>query len=550
VTDIKLRSLEFFSNGVRKLRSIKLEFAERFTIIAGHNGIGKSTILGLITVASGLPKKNSYFDKPFSFDINQIIHFDSNELEARKLSSPWPKATYTNLSTDKEHWKNIRLSKRPDRLRSVSSTAPDSPDTDLSAQDGKVPLPTIYLGLLRMLPIGETFEEHVQSESESSLDKVDKTCIIKFINEVIPGSIDEESENFTSLSIKYTNKKTKHPPYTHSSQSISLGQDSLSAIATAIASFNKLKTEMAKDYPGGLLVIDEVDAGFHPHAQESLVKALCSKARELSLQIIATTHSSRMIELIHPDSNSKKSKQRNAQYLDKIIYLANTGNPKPVDWSLDYILADMSLSSLPSRQVAKKTITKVYLEDQEATCFLKGILSMGTKYKTLDDKKLELCPLGIGGSNLINLPKHDKYFENVILLVDADTKVPNDCKNGLKLPSPRKKDGMSPENIIHTYITELIENGSEQYPDTYKALQEKGISSDRLTVDLLTGHSSTDAEGRKKWFNSKYKKIKEYDIFIYWAKDHPEEMRNFLNSLKEKVKMLFRQTADTKSHEK
>jgi len=47
-TKVQVKSLMFGSPPFRKLGNINIEFADRLTLIAGHNGIGKSTILGLI----------------------------------------------------------------------------------------------------------------------------------------------------------------------------------------------------------------------------------------------------------------------------------------------------------------------------------------------------------------------------------------------------------------------------------------------------------------------------------------------------------------------
>lgn len=143
---IKLKSLEIFSNGVRRLKDIKLEFAERLTIIAGHNGVGKSTILGLVASASGLTsakiektkieKKN--FDAADSYDINKIIHFDPAEIDNNSLGSPWPRLVYvvekseSGGGSEQEHWKFLRLTKRSGykRLRSVPTTEKESPTQD------------------------------------------------------------------------------------------------------------------------------------------------------------------------------------------------------------------------------------------------------------------------------------------------------------------------------------------------------------------------------------------------------------------------------------
>lgn len=62
----------------RKLRNIKLELGDRLTVIAGHNGIGKSTILGLIANGSEFKGRKSYFDKIYQSQFQEIFHLDIN----------------------------------------------------------------------------------------------------------------------------------------------------------------------------------------------------------------------------------------------------------------------------------------------------------------------------------------------------------------------------------------------------------------------------------------------------------------------------------------
>ncbi len=45
---ITVKSISFDDTSFRKLANITIEFAPRITVIAGHNGIGKSTILALL----------------------------------------------------------------------------------------------------------------------------------------------------------------------------------------------------------------------------------------------------------------------------------------------------------------------------------------------------------------------------------------------------------------------------------------------------------------------------------------------------------------------
>src|SRR5690606_8465917 len=134
-------------------------------------------------------------------------------------------------------------------------------DDDVVGPDAKIPLPTIYLGIRRLAPIGEAGEKEVQSR-DLDMPEEDVKVMLEFVSSVILGA--NVTSNVTLQSIKGSGKRTAQPGYSlHNALAVSLGQDSLGSIATALASFNRLKREMGDNYPGGLLVVDELDAGFH-----------------------------------------------------------------------------------------------------------------------------------------------------------------------------------------------------------------------------------------------------------------------------------------------
>ena len=83
----------------------------------------------------------------------------------------------------------------------------------------------------------------------------------------------------------------------YSSITNSAGQDNIGQIIMAIMSFRKLKKEY-KGYKGGLLLIDEIEATLHPIAQIKLLDFLYRACKELNLQVVFTTHSVALLEVL------------------------------------------------------------------------------------------------------------------------------------------------------------------------------------------------------------------------------------------------------------
>jgi hypothetical protein len=79
--------------------------ADRVTLIAGHNGIGKSTILGLIANGSGVRGEGfqSYLNRAFEANIHEIVHLDhKREFEDYKSNPDLFPLTYLDYDLDEE----------------------------------------------------------------------------------------------------------------------------------------------------------------------------------------------------------------------------------------------------------------------------------------------------------------------------------------------------------------------------------------------------------------------------------------------------------------
>lgn len=545
-----LRRLRIEKPPFRKLKNIAIEFAPRITLIAGHNGIGKSTILALVANGSGLTESEfvTYSGRPFTGLLNEIIHidFESEFLvhqTAKTLSNPIidydingsefsKRCALTKRTVKNRDGKTTRL-----EARVVPRNIKDSPHEDQKSGvtigvAAKVPIPTIYLGMTRMIPIGESDPELIENSADTAIDQSDADFIEKFIQDIIRVGPKEKAANstITTQAIKGTTKTSKHPKYPHSPKSVSLGQDSLSSIATAFASFRKLDREWP-DYPGGLLVIDELDAGLHPHAQQSLMEGIKNAAKILRVQVIATTHSLCMIETIHPENNIILGA---GARMDSVIYIMDSVAPRVTkDLSFDQIQNDMTLTAPKpiAKPVKIDNTLKIYLEDAEANFILGNLLTRKIKLQInkATGKTLKAIPISVGCNNLQGLQKFDNHFKKVLIVVDADSAVTDGLKNVVKLPGGADStgNGFSPERTIYEFILELIKD-TENFPETRRLLQEQNITRNQLSVHLMKGETNIkDRVSSKKWMKSHLSRISDWDLVGHWLREHPEKVTKF-----------------------
>ena len=65
------------------------------------------------------------------------------------------------------------------------------------------------------------------------------------------------------------------------------------------------------------------------------------------------------------------------------------------------------------------------------------------------------------------------------------------------------------------------------------------ITTDRLKEDFLSDETNiNDRDSAKKWFQKVNKKLEEYKLFKYWAKDNKDKVNQFLAELEQKLKNL------------
>jgi len=276
----KLTHIEFNDIGMRGVKNFTIDFKYPITGIAGANGIGKTTILQVAACLfhntdkgfhpyrfSNAKKQNPYYqfrdffviskgeDKGFGAEIN--------------FKYQKPKQTRTEFSVKKNaRW--TKYERRPKRY-------------------------VDFLGISRVLPAHEfatfrnTFSGHYTVLTSKPLNDSEKLAVGRVTGKSLT-DITEDScssiQNF-KLSRIEDNKGLKY-----SSFNMGAGEEVAIALISRISSLPS----------GSLVLIEEIELGLHPRAQKELIQTLMKIVLDNRLQLIFTTHSPFIFDVLPPDA--------------------------------------------------------------------------------------------------------------------------------------------------------------------------------------------------------------------------------------------------------
>lgn len=415
ITKIKSINIERF----RGLSGVSIELANRITIVCGKNGTSKSTILGIIaqvfsfkTDYSTTPPEDlkfktltdvnfesvfsehfrfSQFDKPGSMDIKFVVYDGASD------------TTQSNLQLkvyDLKDRKNVRPVVRGNKVEGIDNTSRN------------VTHPLIYLSLSRLQPIATRSKYSIRSEQYI----IDNADYFKSMNNQVLLKTNSTNITATSGSVKSVVGHTEQ----YDQDSVSVGEDNVGQILQAILSFKKLKEEY-NNYHGGILLIDEADAGLFPAAQIEFLHLLSKVTRELNLQVIMTSHSPTMIEEVY-----NLSRKSSADY--KTIYLTNSYGSIQVkpDLSWPQIYADLNVTTVKVDDSYFPSVN-VYFEDVQGYDMFKALVTKATLTKILHPLK----DINISCSDLISLVKRKipEFNTKSLIVLDADVKSDKNYKS-------------------------------------------------------------------------------------------------------------------------
>lgn len=538
VVELVIDKFRSFSPGA------KLFVGEKITLIAGQNGTSKSTLLGMLSQPLGFP------NRPKGDSQYTTAYHDIDLLSLKTISGDYFKAEYSEIFRMSERFDSPqshkytvkvvgntiisssrvvegglvvtsegRKDQKKNHLRFVTNSDSRKPG------EGNFPHPVIYLGLERLRPLAKC-EKIITTQSP--LENVDKEYWEKSYKRILytppmdciaPEKIDTGNAKGVYQSVITD---------TYDSVGASAGQDNVGQVLTAIISFRALKRQLGPKYQGGLLLIDELDASLHPTSQEMLFQILFEACNDLSLQVIATTHS---LVLVKHAANFKPP-------CSKLVYLQKRAGRINIIDDVDFEFVERDIANIRNKKLKSlnPTPTTVLFEDNLASNFFRQITcNIFNKYIKIHTTPKNNSVTALPNNVLQTLAKSRiPEFKKIIYVLDPDSKRMASSVRGPILALPG--DGAI-ERILFKFLAELPDNDIAWGTDLDCEQQECFSGFNHLNCG-----DAAQIDDLKKWFRmcqrGKYFGPNEKNVCKLWVKHNIPAAKEFCFSFLNKLKLV------------
>lgn len=521
----------------RALNGLEIEFGDYITVVCGKNGTSKSSILG---IAAQIFSFETDYIKNEALSFRQIMGglFKSQYSEHFRISEKFDPVGSMKVRielhdgySDQDATAKLELMKRGRLPRPVvrnNSTAGEGGNSSRNFTH-----PVIFLSLKRLYPIADrNYKVKVMPYLNSH-----KQDFIGLTNELLnrQASMATGTVGTISSAVAYGDN--------YDQESVSAGEDNAGQIILALMSFRKLKEEYP-DYKGGLLLIDEADAGLFPTAQVNLLKILGRECRGLNLQVVMTSHSPTLIEYAYQQSQGNRGRY-------KTIYLSDTfgGVQNKENWSWARISADINTQTVAAGEADRLPKVNVYFEDKEAADLFAVLMNRQPIKKFMTP----LPEVTLGCSNYLQLIDKGvpEFSEKSIVCLDSDAaekvREKKNPKTVVLLPGSLPPDQLIFEFLYNLPAEHEFWKNDLQYArpnftqSAAEVMQEFAIYDESVNVQTHVAAyqgNKTPREIFKRFYKgAEFQKLitaksKPYNPWRHWADTHPEEVNGFLEKFK------------------
>ena len=527
----------------RAFENASFTLGKRITAISGRNATQKTTVLGMI----GQPFTISKDHPMYGCKTIDGYNFRSQFKEKFKISPEhdvigqhkW-KLELHNGVYEQNYYAVESIARRQ------SGQAPTLRFWNAESRArgaGYIQLPVYFLSLSRLFPIGESGKTKAVP---STLTPEELSYCITHYRTIL--SIQHMGDNPDVGLEKGASSKTFAgvSDDTHDIITNSAGEGNIMMIILAVLSFKRLKEQYGRDYRGGILLIDELDATLYGFSQAKLVDYLWQVAGDYKIQIVFTTHSPIILKCV----NKYQRKERHDKginlppfaYDSSIVYLepqydregTRTIMPKNISTSteLGQILNDINLSISTGNSKIN-----IYCEDTRAVSFLQYVLSAALTINL--DLYMSFIDINLGWTNYVQLAeKGVPEFRNNVIVLDGDV--------------PQKREYRSKETAIRDsgnfiFLPLVIEEG------LFRALKDHGAFSrfqesfsrvPGFTYDVCFNNWPLDADSYgtndfKQWYAQAESALGDQTIlFAFWCNEHRDKVAAFVENFIEMFNKL------------
>jgi predicted ATP-dependent endonuclease of OLD family len=392
-----LLTIEILRGQIRGLGRVTINFRYPITAIAGRNGSCKTTVLALSACAfhnkpSGfkLPeRKQSYYTfSDFLIQTKEEAALGDIRIKYQILHNNW-KVTQQNPDKVGAKWQ-FRFKKSGGRWNKY---------------DSRVIRDVVFLGVERIVPhVEKSVSRSYRGKFKAAADHGWEDNVREIVGRIL--DTDYTSFNYRKHARYRLPIVAKKDQNVYSGFNMGAGEHCLFELFSII-----------NDCPeGSLILIDEIELGLHEKAQERLIKELKKICERIKIQIICTTHSSRILECLPPEGR---------------IFLERIGNDTIVIPGISPAYATGKLSGHPNGEL------DILVEDEAAKLIIETILDkearsrttvlpigsatavmrhLGAKYKEMQHKKdkiVEVCIL-LDGDQSSKKSEHINQFLKVL----------------------------------------------------------------------------------------------------------------------------------------
>lgn len=305
----KLTHIQFNEVGMRGIRNFDIEFKYPITAIAGANGIGKTTIL---QVAACLFHNTDRTFHPYRFS------------NAKKQNSYYRFTDFFVISRGENKGLGAELKfiyVKPGQARTEYSVKKITRWTNYERRPNRY---VDFLGISRVLPAYEfatfrnTFTGNYTPLTTNSLSDQEKRAIGKITGKNINDITEDSCSSIQNFKLS---RIEDSQGLKYSSFNMGAGEEVAIALISRISNLPN----------GSLVLIEEIELGLHPRAQKKLIETLMDIVFKKRLQLIFTTHSPFVFDVLPQSAKillKKQSKKLEAIYApsNSIAFVELTGD--------------------------------------------------------------------------------------------------------------------------------------------------------------------------------------------------------------------------------